>query len=287
MKDATFQLAGTTYKLDKNNGKHCLHGGIRSFSHRFWKFNSFAPNSVEFELTTGDLDAGFPGKLKCYVNFTLTDCNQLIMDYRAELLVDHADPESHTKVTVINLTNHSYFNLDGFMAEKPTILDHMVTIDSSKYLERDDEDVFNGKILSINDHKALDFRKPKRIGDQIDDVGLGYDHCYVLNPYGCPIYGGPLREVAQVWSPQSGITMKVSTTEPSIQFYTANYLHPNIPTKSYPHLPDFKYDKHYGFCLEAQRFPNAMNIPEWNSQCILNGGQTYKQKTIYQFSNTK
>lgn len=194
--------------------------------------------------------------------------------------------------TIVNLTNHTYFNLNGVLEhDTPSILNHIIQINSKSFLEVSPELIPSGQILSVQDYPALDFTRSREIGDKISEVSNeGYDHCYVLdedeNNY--QIEGGELKEVVEVYSSLTGIKMKMFTTEPALHFYTGNHLHSelkNIRNKS--NNPNHVYRKHSGFCLEPQRFPNSVNIDKWKGQCIIDPGKVYKQKTIYQFSVTK
>ncbi|HEY9712093.1 MAG TPA: aldose epimerase family protein [Chroococcales cyanobacterium] len=253
-----FQLNGKEYQLPHNHGKHTLHGGFKGFDRLLWQAQPGADNGNQYvELThvSPDLEEGFPGKLTATVRYTLTEENAIRIDYKA----------TTDKTTVVMLTNHSYFNLKG--AGQGNILDHTVWLDADEYTETDGELIPTGKVLKV-DATALDFRQPHQIGSRIEAVGKGYDLNYVLSSR-----GNNLALVARVSAP-GGATMEVRTTEPCMQLYTSHNLDGTADSGNFEPLA--------AVCLEAQRYPDAPNRPEFPSTA-LEPGQTYTQTTEYRF----
>ncbi|XP_015795502.1 aldose 1-epimerase-like [Tetranychus urticae] len=285
IRDASFKIDGKSYSLEANNGPNCLHGGKVSFSHRPWTVENQTASSIKFSILSPNGDCGFPGTLKVSIEYAVNDSEELSLNYEAQLIND--DEEKDIAATIVNLTNHTYFNLSGFKdLNDLTVVNHIVQTDCNRVLEKDDSLTANGKIINVEDNPALNFTKAKKIGDFIEQIG-GYDDCYLVPDYkeDDPKSESQCIPAISVSCPSSGIKMTMSTTEPAFQFYTGNFLNPSIPTKSYPHQSDIQYDKHYGFCLEAQRPPNAINIPGWEKYVILRRNQTYKQTTVYAFKN--
>jgi aldose 1-epimerase len=264
-----FKLDGKTYKLAINNGPNTLHGGLKGFDKKVWKaaeVNSPAGPAVRFSLHSPDMDEGFPGDLDATVTYTLTDDNALRLDYTART----------DKPTIVNLTNHSYFNLAG----DGEVRDNIVQFNSDKYTPVDDTQIPTGEIRSVAG-TPFDFRKPTAIGARIDDIPGnpgGYDHNMVVNRKGG---GHSLVHFATVYDPATGRVMDMSTTEPGVQFYTANFLDGSLTGKH-----GVVYNKNFALCLEAQDYPDAINHPNFPSP-ILRPGQTYTQTTIYKFSARK
>jgi aldose 1-epimerase len=261
-----FTLDGKEYKLATNNGPNHLHGGDKGFDKKVWKAdvlkNEKGPE-VEFTYVSPDGEEGYPGKLTASVSYTLTDENELRIHYTA----------TTDKATPVNLAHHSYFNLGG--AGNGDILGHEVTIYADKYTPTDDTLIPTGKIEPVKG-TPFDFTKATAIGKRIDELKGnpgGYDLNYVLNSSDTK---GP-HLAAKVHEPKSGRVMEVLTTEPGLQFYSGNFL--DGTNKGVGGV----YKKHYGFCMEAQHFPDAVNHPEFASM-ILKPGQTYSQTTIYKFS---
>lgn len=271
IKDARFFLDAKEYNLTQNKAPNMLHGGLSGFDKKFWSSrtleNSDEPK-VEFTLQSPDGDEGFPGTLDVKIVYTLSDENELRIEYTA-----HTD-----KPTIVNLTNHSYFNLTGSTAN--TILDHILTIDADSFTPSDQGSIPTGEILSVED-TPLDFRKARRIGDRIDDAfqqlinGKGYDHNWVLNKKDT---GDMEVKAASVYDPFSGRTMEVFTNQPGIQFYSGNYLDGSVTGKAGQRL---QYRS--GLCLECQGFPNAMNQKNFPT-VTLRPEENYKQTTVYKFS---
>jgi len=265
-----FTLDGKTYQLDKNVGQSTLHGGRRAFDKMLWESESYEESGgvfVRFELDSPDGDCGFPGRVKAAVTYGITKSNEVVAIYEAKADVP----------TPINLTNHAYFNLAG--EGTGNILSHELRLDSSSYLELDDSLITTGRLLPVRD-SVFDFRQPKPIkrdmkpeygGSGDSSAPDGYDQCFIID--GDP---GKLRSCAEVREPDSGLSMKVFTTQPSVQFYTGNSL-PGIPGKA-----GSLYTKHSGFCLETQHFPDSPNKPDFPS-CIFGPNRNYGEKSVFVF----
>jgi aldose 1-epimerase len=256
-----FTLGGVSYKLNKNDGAHSLHGGRRGFDKYVWKAEAYEERDgifIRFELESPDGDESYPGKLKAAVSYGLTKSNELIADYQAK--VDAPSP--------INLTNHSYFNLAG--EGKGDILSHEVTLYSSSYVEVNDVLIPTGKLTPV-DGGAFDFRRRKPVDRDLAAAGGGYDHCFAVDGA-----IGELRPCAEVYESSSGRTLKINTTQPGVQFYTGNFLsglsgkHGSI------------YNKHAGFCLETQHFPDSPNHPEFAS-AVFGPDREYHEKAVFTF----
>ena len=262
-----FTLEGHSYQTTLNDGPNMLHGGTEGFDRRNWSAKEI-PNGVEFTLVSPDGDQGFPGTLTAHVRYTLLG-DRLHIEYSA----------TSDKPTVVNLTNHTYFNLSG--EGGPSILDEVLTLDADKYTPVDTTLIPTGELAPVAG-TPFDFTKPTRIGDRIgvENEQLkragGYDHNWVLR--GQP---GVLRPAAQVVDPASGRVLKVLTTEPGIQFYTGNFLDGQLVGKT-----GAKYVKRSGFCLETQHFPDSPNHPSFPST-ELKPGQTYHSTTEFIFSTQK
>jgi aldose 1-epimerase len=283
-----FLLNGQSYDLPINNSPNSLHGGIKGFDKQKWDLKGKTDNSITFELISKDGDQHFPGTIRVELSYTVTDSNELQLDYLAELLKDQS------LKTIINLTNHSYFNLNGCTNEEEIqVLNHMVSMTPTHYLEVNDALIPTGRVLSTKtDSPQLDFatndNNNHTIGERIASVKPnGYDYCYVIDSdeRNYNIKGGDrLREVVVVKSPITGITLTLSTTEPAFQFYTGNNLTDALKTKANQSSKPLSLAKNAGFCLEAQRFPNAINNEKWQKQVILSPNEKYIQQTVYKFS---
>ncbi len=267
--DGKFVLNGIWYTLAQNNGKNHLHGGIKGFDKVLWDADaSLGETGPSLRLTylSPDGEEGYPGNLSVAVTYTVTDADELRIDYEAT-----ADMP-----TAVNLTHHSYFNLAG--ADAGTILGHELTINADAFTPIDHTLIPTGEIRSVKG-TPLDFTQPAIIGDRIDEeydqlvFGLGYDHNWALNKS-----GEELSFAARVREPVSGRVMETYTTEPGIQFYSGNFLDGSIVGKK-----GKKYCKRDGFCLETQHYPDSPNKPNFPST-TLRPGQTYKTTTIHKFS---
>jgi len=263
--NASFTLDGKEHKLTANAGKNHIHGGRnKRFDKVLWDANPFTDNEevgVRFSYLSKDGDEGFPGNLKCIVTYTLTNKNELKINYEA----------TTDKPTIVNLTNHSYFNLAG--AGNGDILDHEMMINADYYTPSDKALIPTGEIHSVKD-TPLDFTSPKKIGSRISRLTQtrGYDHNYVLKNS-----DGALIIAARAYEPNSGRIMEVNTTEPGMQFYTANGMR-DIKGKNRK-----IYNRYYGFCLETQHFPDSPNKPHFPS-VVLRPGQKYNTVTLFTFS---
>jgi aldose 1-epimerase len=256
-----FTLDGKQYTLATNNGPNHLHGGKVGFDKVLWTAEEAGANVLKFTYVSKDGEEGYPGTLTTTVTYSLTEDNELKIDYTA----------TTDKATPVNLTNHSYFNLAAGAAEDA--LQHVVTLNADRYTVVDQALIPTGELRPVAG-TVMDFTKPTPIGTRIAQVeGGGYDHNYVLNQA-----DGSLKPAATVYEPVSGRVMEVLTTEPGIQFYSGNFLDGSITGKG-----NTVYKKHYGFCLETQHFPDSPNQPSFPST-ILKPGDTLRSSTIYKFS---
>jgi aldose 1-epimerase len=257
--NAKFTLNGKTYKLAANNGKNSLHGGLKGFDKMVWDAAPLADNTPSLTLSylSKDGEEGYPGNLKVSINFSLSDDNELKIDYNAET----------DKATPVNLTNHSYFNLTGDPGN--TILNHSVMIDADRYTPVDKTLIPTGELKPVKG-TPFDFTTAHKVGERIDQVEGGYDHNFVLNKKGTSI-----SKVATVTDSVSGRRLEVYTDQPGIQFYTGNFLDGSIKTDDGTPIP-----KHGGLCLETQHFPDSPNKPAFPST-ILKPGEKYHTTTTY------
>jgi aldose 1-epimerase len=271
--NARFTLDGKTYTLAKNNGDNTLHGGLKGFDKYVWATREVAsPDGLAIELThvSPDGDEGYPGALSVTVRYTWTDANGLRIDYTATC----------DKPTVLNLTNHSYFNLSA--GASSTILDHTLHLLADKYTPVDKGLIPTGELRAVAG-TPFDFTKARRVGEFIDArdeqiaLGGGYDHNFVFTRPA----DGTMRLAARVAEPTSGRTMDVTTTEPGVQFYTGNFLDGSLKGRG-----GKPYVKRSGLCLETQHYPDSPNKPDFPS-VVLRPGQTYKTSTQYTFSVSK
>ena len=271
-----FALGGTEYKLAQNNNGNHLHGGIRGFNKVVWRsVDSPATNKASLTLMylSRDGEEGYPGNLKVTVTYTLTDDNALKIDYQA----------STDKTTILNLTNHAYFNLAGAGAGAADILDHELKLYANRFTPTDATAIPTGELREVKG-TPLDFSRPTSIGSRINDdyeqmrFANGYDHNFVLD--GRAVLDKKnknLKLAAEVFEPTTGRVMTVFTTEPGLQFYTGNFL------KDVKGKAGKTYDRRDGFCLETQHFPDSPNKPGFPST-VLKPAATYKQTTIYAFT---
>lgn len=258
--DATFTLNGETYELNANDGDNHLHGGNVGYDKVLWNAEVVGDNAVEFTYLSEDGEEGYPGNLEISVIYTLTDDNELKIDYSA----------TTDKATPVNLTNHSYFNLSG--DPETLILDHELMIDADGYTPVDEGLIPTGEIAEV-EGTPFDFTEAYEIGARIDQVEGGYDHNWVLNES-----TEAMPVVARLHDPQTGRLLEVLTTEPGLQFYSGNFLDGTLTG------PDGStFNKHSALCLETQHFPDSPNKANFPST-ILEPGETYETSTIYKFS---
>lgn len=260
----TFTLKGKTYHIPKNDGDNALHGGTVGFDKYVWKAKQLS-NGVELTHISPDGDQGFPGKLTAVVRYIL-EGNELRIEYSA----------TTTKPTVLNLTNHSYFNLAGEGAGD--VLKHQLTLDATRYTPVDANLIPTGELAAVAG-TPFDFTQAHAIGERIHDnneqlkLGMGYDHNFVVNGG-----GGKLVHAATVYEPTSGRVLDVLTDQPGVQLYTANHLDGSIKGKG-----GRAYQKNDAFCLETQHFPDSPNHPAFPST-ELDPGQTFHSVTVLRFS---
>ncbi len=256
-----FSLQGITYQLTQNRGNHSIHGGYVGLDKVIWKTQFLTQvNKLILSYDHSDGIEGYPGNLSIELVYTLTDNNELTIEYKAK----------SDKSSIINLTNHSYFNL-AFSKEK-TILNHELYIDASGYTEVDKEFIPTGKIIPIQT-TPLDFTMPKLIGNSSMEAVFDFDHNMVLNKK-----DNESKHSATLYSPSSGRKMDIITNQPGIQFYTSNFLDGTLIGKG-----GEPYQKYAGICLETQHFPDSPNHDNFPST-ELHPGESYEQKTTYRFS---
>lgn len=264
-----FSLDGTDYQLPTNNYGHCLHGGPKGFQYSV--FDAVQPDQHTLKLSylSKDGEEGFPGNLNCTVTFTLTDDNAIDIQYGAET----------DKPTIVNMTNHSYFNLDGDPSRDNS--EYLLTIDADNYTPVDSTFMTTGEIVTV-EGTPMDFRQPTAVGARIDDDfqqlknGLGYDHNWVLNTK-----GDDSRACATLVSPKTGIKLEVFTNEPGIQVYAGNFLDGTLRGKK-----GITYGRRASVCLETQKYPDTPNKPEWPT-AVLRPGEKYDSHCIFRFSVEK
>lgn len=262
-----FTLKGEEYNIPINNGENSLHGGEKGFQDVVWDTEQPDENTVIFSYLSEDMEEGFPGNLEVKVTYSLTNENKLAMEYEAET----------DKTTVVNLTNHAFFNLNGEGNGK--ILDHSLQIYADKFTPVDEGLIPTGELIEV-EGSVFDFTEARTIGRDIDaeneqlTYGKGYDHNFVLS--GKKEMG--MNHAATVKGDKSGIVMNVYTEEPGLQFYSGNFMESKNTLKS-----GAKDDFRTAFALETQHFPDSPNQPDFPST-ILETGETYETKTIYEFS---
>ena len=265
-----FTLDGVEYQLPQNNYGHCLHGGPKGFQYQIFD----DPKLNDQELQLPDVpkvgEEGFPGNLTCNVKFTLTDDNAIDIQYEA----------TTDKPTVVNMTNHSYFNLDGDPTGDNS--DYLLTIDADSYTPVDSTFMTTGEILPV-EGTDMDFRTPTAIGERINDTafvqiknGKGYDHNWVLNAK-----GDISKKAASLKSPKTGIVLDVYTNEPGVQVYCGNFLDGTLTGKK-----GIVYNQRASVCLETQKYPDTPNKADWPT-AVLRPGETYKSQCIFKFSVDK
>lgn len=256
-----FGLNDNIYTLAKNDGENHLHGGEAGFSRRLWDAEATSTDTsvtVAFRYSSLDGDDRYPGTLETTVRYTLNEDNELKIHYEA----------TTDKPTVVNLTNHCYWNLTGNAAEKD-VLDHVVTLRCDQYLPVDENLIPTGDMLAVAE-TPMNFTGRKNIGADLPGVEGGYDHCFVINR---EVDG--LVPAARVYEPKSGRVLEISTTEPGIQFYSGNFLSGEEDNGG--------FKQHHGFCLETQHFPDSPNQPHFPST-TLKSGEKYESTTVHKFS---
>lgn len=251
-----FSLNGVEYQLPCNNGVNHLHGGFRGFDKRVWTASE-GGNVLHLSYRAKDREEGYPGDLTAFVDCTLLD-NELRIDYGATTDRD----------TIVNLTNHSYFNLCG----EGTILDHELTLNADHFTPVSEDLIPTGEIKPVAG-TPMDFRNGRAIGSELDAAG-GYDHNFVLNEW-----DGTLRFAARLYEASTGRVLEILTTEPGMQFYSGNFLDGSFIGKN-----GFVYQKYTGLCLEPQHFPDAPNHPNFPST-VLRPGEEYRHTSVYRFSS--
>lgn len=250
------KVDGKDYQLAINNGKNHLHGGNNAFHKVFWNVEKIAKNKLQLSYLSPHMEEGYPGNLEVNVTYELTNANELAIDYKASTDQD----------TVLNLTNHSYFNLDGKASDN--ILNHSIHIDTTKLVEVNDDQIPTGKLIDIS-NTPFNFLNSRNIGaamddyKKVDEAAIGFDHCYAFESLS-------LKKMAELSSGLSGIKMEVHSTEPGMQFYTGNHL-----TKP--------FQQYQALCLETQHYPDSPNQENFPTT-LLKPGDSFQSKTIYKFS---
>lgn len=264
-----FTLEGEEYTLAINNGPNNLHGGIKGFNAVVWDMEQLDQQSVKLTYLSKDGEEGYPGNLATEIIYRLTDDNALDIEYRA----------TTDKTTIVNLTNHSYFNLSG--AGDPSVMDHLLVINAKRYLPTDDTAIPYGKPELVAD-TPFDFTTEHTIGERISDdfeqlhFGKGYDHTFVFDSQ-----EGEYIHALTCISPKTAIQMDAYTTEPGVQLYTGNWMTGNFEGKL-----GHRYPARSAVCFETQHFPDAINKPDYPS-VVLKVGDTFNSKTSYKFSVKK
>ena len=264
-----FTLDGVEYQPPRNNYGHCLHGGPQGFQYRVYDAVQLNPQELQLTYVAKDGEEGFPGNITCKVLMKLTDDNAIDIQYEAET----------DKPTIVNMTNHSYFNLDG---DAGSNAEHLLTIDADYYTPVDSTFMTTGEIVPVED-TPMDFRTPMPVGERINDFdfvqlknGNGYDHNWVLNAK-----GDINRRAASLKSQKTGIVLDVYTNEPGVQVYAGNFLDGSLTGKK-----GITYNQRASVCLETQKYPDTPNKPEWPS-AVLRPGEKYMSQCIFKFSVDK
>ena len=264
-----FTLDGVEYQLPRNNYGHCLHGGPQGFQYRVYDAVQLNPQELQLTYVAKDGEEGFPGNITCKVLMKLTDDNAIDIQYEAET----------DKPTIVNMTNHSYVNLDG---DAGSNAEHLLTIDADYYTPVDSTFMTTGEIVPVED-TPMDFRTPMPVGERINDFdfvqlknGNGYDHNWVLNAK-----GDINRRAASLKSQKTGIVLDVYTNEPGVQVYAGNFLDGSLTGKK-----GITYNQRASVCLETQKYPDTPNKPEWPS-AVLRPGEKYMSQCIFKFSVDK
>ena len=267
--NGSFSIDDNDYSIPINNNGTSLHGGIKGFDKVNWNvvsYDSINHNSIKLNYLSKHMEEGYPGNLNTYVKYTLTEDNELVVEYQAET----------DKPTVLNLTQHTYFNLSG--ESSGDILDHNLLINADSFLPVNEKIIPTGEIKSV-ENTPFDFRKIKKIGKDINienrqlKLGNGYDHCWVLNDY-----NKKSRKIGEVNSNKTKINMEIFSDLPGVQLYTGNFLDGSLNSKK-----DLKYINRSGFCLETQFYPNSPNNQNFPST-KLEPGKIFYSKTSFKFS---
>ena len=260
---AEFELNGKIYKLFANNGKNHLHGGKKGFDKVIWDYDT-SDNTLKLSYLSPDGEEGYPGNLNVNVIYSLTENNELKINYEANT----------DKDTILNLTNHSYFNLNGEGSED--ILNHKLTLNADYFIPTDSESIPTGELKSVTG-TPFDFTGSTTIGERIEDKNEqlifagGYDQNFIINQS-----INDLKLAGKVESDKSGMKMDVYTTEPGVQFYTGNYLNGSLKGKS------GNYERRSGFCLETQHYPDSPHFPGFPTT-VLKKGDVFRSETVYRF----
>ena len=262
-----FSLDGKEYKLAVNNGPNSLHGGLKGFNAVVWEVKKVSDNSIELFYLSEDGEEGFPGNLSVWVTYTLNDDNSFDIIYQAKT----------DKTTILNLTNHSYFNLSG--EGDPYIGDHILMINADNYLPTDSTSIPYGDAVTVKG-TPMNFLEPTEIGARINEdfeqlkFGKGYDHTYVLNKNS----DNEFSFAGYCVSPKTGIKMDIYTTEPGMQLYTGNWMTGGFEAKSAN-----RYPERSAVCFETQHYPDSINKPDYPS-VVLKPGEEFNSKTSFRFS---
>ncbi|NDV82835.1 aldose epimerase family protein [Bacteroides sp. 51] len=260
-----FSLDGQDYQLPTNNYGHCLHGGPKGYQYQVFDAKQNGPQELVLTYFSKDGEENFPGNLHCKVVMTLTDDNAIDIRYEAET----------DKPTIVNMTNHSYFNLDG---DARSNSEHLLTVKADDYTPVDETFMTTGEVVPV-ENTPMDFRRATLVGERIDEAftqlrnGGGYDHNWVLNTK-----GDVTQVCASLESPKTGIVLDVYTNEPGIQVYAGNFLDGTLKGKK-----GITYNKRASVCLETQKYPDTPNKPEWPS-AVLRPGEKYMSQCIFKFS---
>jgi aldose 1-epimerase len=267
IKEGKFSIDGVEYHVAINDGENHLHGGIKGFNSVLWDAK-ITSEGLKLSYLSKDMEENYPGNLNVEVNYSLSEDNELKIEYKA--ISDKATP--------INLTNHSYFNLEGH--QSGSILNQVVWLNSDSFTKTDKGSIPTGELVDVTG-TPMDFRTPTVVGDRIDadyeqlNFAGGYDHNWKINRS-----KDGLEKAASIYSPNTGIMMEVSTTLPGIQLYAGNYLGGSVGKLGKDHAI---YDKRSGICFETQYFPNCINIPEFES-CVFAANEQYCHTTVFKFS---
>lgn len=254
-----FEINGREFHFDQNEGKHHLHGGNSGFHTVLWDAE-IKGNTLNLSYLSRDGEAGYPGNLNVNVIYSLSEQNELIIEYKAET----------DKATHVNLTNHAYFNLSGNFAAN--VLDHQLTLHADRYTIVDEDLIPTGEFRKV-ENSPMDFTRAKKIGTDIGDVPGGYDHNYVISRE-----NNELQKSAELLHPETGRKLELFTTEPGVQFYSGNGLDGSM--KGYGGVA---YGPHSGLCLETQHYPDSPNHSHFPST-LLTPDETYNSRTVYKFS---